>query len=252
MFMCRVLTEPRSSVAPDAPHFEAAVEAERDLQVLAFVFDCAAKCPADTEFCRLVKNALKDSLLPSEDRGQSKGRDAQFELFVAAVCQNAELHPVKREEPDVTCHVKGIKFGIAAKRIKNIANLEQHVRKAAAQIGKSRLPGVIAIDTNVALNRDNQRITSPIPDEQFSTMYRRALSQFIDHFHDRIQDWVRGKGVRGIVIHDQQVRFQPDGEWSLVGMTTRVNTSRHNQRRNREFALFEEHYSQGLPNVTEL
>ena len=171
---------------------------------------------------------------------------------MAAICQNAGLHPVKREEPDVTCHVEGIKFGIAAKRIQNISNLEEHVRKAAVQIEKSRLPGVIALDTNVALNRDNRRITSPIPDEEFSTTYRRSLIQFIDHFHDRIQDWVRGKGVRGIVIHDQQVRFQPDGEWSLAGMTLRVNTSRHNRRRNWEFALFERHYSKGLPNVTEI
>ena len=135
--MYRVLTEPRSRLAPYDPHFEAALEGERDLQVLAFVFDCAAKMPNRRhEFCRLIRNALKDSLLPNEDRGQSKGRDAQFELFVAAVCQNAGLHPVKPEEPDVTCHIEGIKFGIAAKRIKNISNLEQHVRKAAVQIEK--------------------------------------------------------------------------------------------------------------------
>lgn len=252
MRMHRVLTEANGIISPDAPEFETALEAERDLQVLALVFDQAAAHPADEEYQRLVRNALKDSLLPNEDRGQSKGRDAQFELFVAAVCQNAGLQPVCREEPDVTCHIEDVKFGIAAKRIKNVNNLKKHVRKAAEQIEQSKLAGVIALDTNVALNRDNERITAPLPDNEFSVLYKRALEHFMDDFHDKIQEWVRGKGVRGMVIHDQQVRFQPDGEWSLVGMTLRVNTARENQRRNREFRLFEKHYPKGLPNVEDV
>ena len=101
-------------------------------------------------------------MLPNEDRSHSKGRDAQFELFVAAVCQNAGLHPVAREEPDVTCHIEGIKFGIAAKRIKSVTNLKKHVRKAAQQIEGAGFPGMIALDTNVAfclmqLKRKSQR-----------------------------------------------------------------------------------------------
>jgi hypothetical protein len=50
----------------------------------------------------------------------------------------------------------------------------------------------------------------------------------------------------------QQVRFEPSGEWSLAGMTMPVNTACDNQRRNREFALFEKYYLRGLPNVEEV
>jgi hypothetical protein len=252
MTMCRVLTAVGGIISPDDPEFETALEAERDLQVLGFVFDQARAHPTDAEFHRLVGNALKDSLLPQKDRSQSKGRDAQFELFVAAICQNAHMLPVDREEPDVTCHVGGMKFGIAAKRVKNIGNLKERVRKAADQIENARFPGIIALDTDVALNRDNERITTPIPDEQFGPLYKQAIDRFLDDFHDKIQDWVRGKGVRGIVIHDQQVRFQPDGEWSLVGMTMRVDTARDNHRRHREFAMFNKQYATGLPNVEHL
>lgn len=193
-----------------------------------------------------------DSLLPNEDRGESKGRNAQFELFIAAVCQNAGLHPVRREEPDVTCHIEGMKFGIAAKRVKNVDNLRKHIRKAAEQVEGTKLAGVIALDTNVALNRDNERITVPLSDNEFFVLYKSALTRFMDDFHDRIQEWVRGKRVRGLIVHDQQVRFQPDGEWSLVGMTLRVNTARENQRRNREFRLFEKLYTKGLPNIEDV
>lgn len=101
----------------------------------------------------------------------------------------------------------------------------------------------------MTLNRDNEPITVPMSGNEFSMLYQQALTQFVDDFHDKMQEWVRGKGVRGIVIHDQQVRWQPDGEWSLVGMTPRVNTARHNQRRKREFSLFERYYVKGLPNV---
>jgi len=248
----RVLTATDGTIAPDDPEFETALEAERDMQVLGFVFDQAAAHPKDMEFHRLVRIALKDSVLPQDDRTQSKGRDAQFELFAAAVCQSSGMLPVAREEPDVTCVVGGIKFGIAAKRVKNVARLEEHVRKAADQIRRARLPGIIALDTCLALNPDNQRITTPIPDEQFGHLYKQALQHFTHAYHDRIQEWVRGNGVRGLVIHDHQVRFQPNGEWLLDSMTWFVCTARENQRRNREFAMFKKQYGKGLPNLQRL
>lgn len=162
------------------------------------------------------------------------------------------MRPVVREEPDVTCLVDGTKFGIAAKRIKNISNLEAHIKKGAHQIQESRLPGFIAIDTSIALNRDNQRISTPIPEQQFQVLYWSALRRFMDAYHDRIQEWVRGKGVRGVIVHDQQVRFLQDGDWTLTGMTMRVNTARENARRQREYRLFESKYVSGLPNLEHL
>lgn len=249
MRMHRALTRACSIIPPEDQEFETALEAERDFQILVFAFDQAKAHSTDAEFKRLVKNALKDSLLQHEDRAQSKGRDAQFELFVAAICQSAKMLPMSREEPDVTCHVGDIKFGIAAKRIKKDTRLEEHVRKAAGQIKKAQLPGIIAIDTCVALNRDNERITAQIPDEQYAALHKQSLEHFIYDFQDNIQNWVGGKGVRGLVIHDQQVRLQPNDEWSLVGMTMFVNTAAENHRHNREFDMFREQYTTGLPNV---
>jgi len=249
MQMYRVITSACGIIAPDALEFETALEAERDFQVLGFVLDVEAAHAADPRFREMLRVVVKDSVLPNQDRGQSKGRDTQFELFVAAVCKNAHMLPVAREEPDVTCHVDGIKFGIAAKRLKSLSKLEQRIREAANQIEGSRIPGFIALETNVALNRDNERITKPIPGEQFGQLYKLAMDRFVTDHHARIQEWVRRKGVRGIQIHDQQVRQKPDGQWSLDGMTERVNTARENSRRNREYALFDRRYWTGLPNV---
>ncbi|GAG16023.1 unnamed protein product, partial [marine sediment metagenome] len=167
MQMHRALTGTTTIIEPDHPDFQTALEAQRDMQLLSFVFDQSQEQGAHGAFRDLVKQTLKDSVLPQDDRGQSTGRDTQFQLYVAAICQSAGLVPVGYEEPDVTCVVDGIKFCIAAKRLKNVSNLRKHVKKAAQQIETARLPGMIALDTCVALNRSNMRFIAPISDDQF-------------------------------------------------------------------------------------
>lgn len=249
MQMVRVLTASSPIVRQDDPQFEIALEAERDITQLAFVFEHLKECPRTDEFVVMIKKLVKDSALPQSDRGHSKGRDVQFELFVAALCQASGLTPVSMEEPDVTCCVSDIKFGIAAKRLKQERNLEPRLSKAADQIANMKLPGIIALDTCIALNRNNERISAPISDHEFGRAYKTALNRFVKDYHTRIQECVRAKGVRGIVIHDNQVRMQPDGQWSLAGMTYWVCTTRGNLRRSREFSLFRREYMKGLPNL---
>jgi hypothetical protein len=109
------------------PDFWTALEAERDMQLLAFILDQDfARCD-NPRFCEKVDLLLHDSVLPQHDRGQLKGRNAQFELYLAAVGQNAGLVPVQFEEPDITCVIDGIKFVIAAKRVKHLQQLRKRV-----------------------------------------------------------------------------------------------------------------------------
>lgn len=180
MHMHRVLTEAGGTIRPDDPDFDTALEAERDMQLLGFVFGQVNPHRDRRDFRSLVKRVLKDSVLPQHNRGESEGRDFQFELFVAAICQSAGLIPVDYEEPDVTCTVNGIKFGLAAKRLKNISNMDKRLKKAAEQVQEAQLPGIIALDTCLALNLENKRITALISDEQFGLLYSRAFHRFID------------------------------------------------------------------------
>ncbi len=248
MQMYRILVDSSSEISPNAPEFEAALEAERDMQVLGFIFDVAETQAADSGFCQLIERVLGDSVLPQDDRGNSHGRDFQFELFVAALCLNAHLDPVEREEPDVTCTVNGIKYAIAAKRLKSPRNIGKRVRKGADQIQRAGYPGIIALETSLLYNQHNSRITAPISDDRFGYLYGQALRHEISKHEEKIQDWVRAKGVLGVVFHDQQLRLEPNGQWCLEGMTMTLSTARVNQRRNREFQLFENGYLRGLPN----
>jgi hypothetical protein len=245
MQMHRTLTdESRPLIRPADPDYETAIEAERDLQVLAFVFDVAAAHPTDQKFRDLIKSALGDSVLPQNNRKQSKGRDFQFELFVAAICENAGLLPVEREEPDVTCVVQGVKWGLAAKRIKGAGNLQKRISKGANQIERVGLPGIVVLETSLLFNPNNTRITRPMSDDNFGELHHQGLCRCIQRYADRINEWVRNEGVCGLIFHDQQVRIDLDGNWFLEGMNLRFPLTHHK----REFHSFADGYFAGLPN----
>ncbi|MEQ8854897.1 hypothetical protein [Gimesia sp.] len=249
MKMHNVLTEANGIIPHEDLYFETALEAERDLQLLGFCFEQTNRHP---DFKKHVKRAIKDSVLPQEDRGNSPGRDIQFELFIAAVCQNAELNPVRFEEPDITCTLNGRSIGIAAKRLKNDSNLKQHVKKAAKQISTAKLPGIIAIDTCLALNRDNERITKLMPDDLFGELYQKALMHFIQSNHRKLNNWIAGKPVLGFLFHDHQVRMISDVDWELSSMTVRLKTEHNTSQESHQFQDFEAQYVTGLTNLVEI
>jgi hypothetical protein len=79
--------------------------------------------------------------------------------------------------------VEGTRIGIAAKRIKSESQVKKRIPKAAKQIETSGLPGVIAIDTSIGLNPNNERITRPIPDEQFVFLHRGGNQSLLELLH---------------------------------------------------------------------
>lgn len=123
----------------------------------------------------------------------------------------------------------------------------------ADQITATKYPGIIAVDTCVALNRENTRIATNASDDQFGAIHAKALRQFVACYNDRIQEWVRGRGVRGVVLHDHQIRHDNNRrEWILNGMVYSICTARENMRRKREFFRFWNRYPKGLPNCNQL
>jgi hypothetical protein len=250
MHMLRVLKDVQN-IPPEHPDFEMALEAERDLQLLGYVFEQDHAKSRHPGLVRALHRLADDSVLPQNDRERSSGRDTQFELFVAAICQAAGFLPVDYREPDVTCTVQGIQMAIAAKRIKSESQVKKRIPKAMIQIQESGLSGVIALDTSVALNPRNELITTPIPDEIFAPLYREALHLFLRRYDERIRGWVRDRAVIGIIVHDHQVRFLPDGSPSLCSMTIRFCTAQ-DEAAKRLFRCFELPYVDALPNMQHL
>jgi hypothetical protein len=242
----------RGHVAFNDPDFLTALEAERDMQHLGFVFSQVNVNHTSPKFMGLVRDLLHDSVLPQDNREQSPGRDAQFELYLAAICQNAGLLPVDYVEPDVTCVVAGKTFGIAAKRLKSLSSVRQHVKKAADQMGKSGVSGVIALDLAMALNPANAPITSPLQSQMHVTIGQAKSNQFFDEHAEDIYRWVAGKGVLAVAVFNSWLRLRPTNEWGLDGMMTWLNTTRGCEQAARDYGLFYEGFLKGVPNVTEL
>jgi hypothetical protein len=250
--MWRVFFDENSKIRPmipkDDPEFQVALESYRDVSQLAFVLDTVTDPMMLTSHLRRL---VDDSVLPQQDKKESVGRNAQTELYAYAICQRAGLTPATLEEPDVQCTFNSQQFGLAVKRIKSIQKLQSRVRKAAEQIEKSRFPGVVILDTTIALNPENTRIWQVIDSDQFGPVYRAGFRLFIDSVADDLVDWVRGTGVRGIVFHDSVIHLCTDSRWSVAGMNFGFNASRHNQRRRREFDAFWAAYRRGLPHLAD-
>jgi hypothetical protein len=244
----------RGHVEFNDPDFETALEAERDLQHLGFVFRLMNAHRANPKFKKIVKHLLNDSVLPQADCTNSPGRDAQFELYLAAICQNAGLLPVDYCEPDIVCTIDGRRFGIAAKRIKsrNIHQVEKHLRKGAKQISNQGIPGVIALDLSMAWNQENRPIISKLHSQMYPMIAQLRSHQFLDQHHQDIFSWVGGNGVLAVVIFDFSLRLRPNNQWGLDGMTTWLSSTGEDQGMVADYQLFYRNFVRGIPNLKDL
>lgn len=239
----------RGTIEPNHPDYELALEAERDMQLLGFAFDQLSQFTFSATYRGLLKRLVHDSLLPQSDRENSHGRDAAFEIHVAGVCAAAQLDPVMFEEPDVTCSFDGIKYSLAAKRLKNIKQLRRRIRKAGEQIDRSGSTGIIMLDLGPAFNPDNHRIRR-MPEAVFCSEYATNFNETWSELQPDVQKIISRHRVLGIIVHDYHVR-QQDKEWQLAGMTYRVTCEARPRVDQRLFNTLAMLYAYGLPNQSD-
>jgi len=232
--------------------FPTALEAERDMQQLGFVFDQLRSHRQNPDFLALVKKLLKDSVLPQSDRKESVGRNSQFHLYLVAVCQKAGLLPVSYNEPDVSCTIAGRAFGIAAKRMKNLEQFEGHIKKAADQIHRSKRPGIIAVELSLAWNPKNMPIVSRLQSQWYVPIAQLKSQQLFAKHHEDIYRWVRGLGVLAVLVFEFSVRLRPDDQWGLDGMSTWLDTTQGDEQAKQDYELFYDRFLKGVPNLKHL
>lgn len=206
--MNKLLNSGTATIEPNHPDFEIALEAERDLQMLGFVFDHCPSTLRTAAFLERLEKLVSDAVLPQNNRTKSPGRDAAFELFIGAVCVAGKLLPVAWEEPDVTCVWNDVKYGFAAKRIKNLKNLETRIREAVIQVERSGLPGVIVLDATPAFNPENLRLAQ-MPDTIFRSEYFKNCRATWSEHQSKVQALMARGHILGAVVHDNHVRMPP-------------------------------------------
>jgi len=246
--MHRVLS--RGNVPFEDTDFFTALESLRDLHQLLFIFGQLRIHSENPRFRNVAKHLLNDSALPQYDK-DSPGRDKQFELYLAAICQNAGLVPVDYEEPDVTCFVDGTKFGIAAKRLKSgkISQLKKQVRKGADQLTGQGLPGIVALDLSLSRNQKNVPMVSPIQSQMYLMIADAKNRQFHEKHGDDIRRWVAGTGVRAVLVIESTLRLRPDQQWWHDGMLSWVPTTPEDEQADPLFEAFHDGFLKGVPNL---
>ncbi len=234
----------RGDIHSDDPDFPIAQEAQLDISMIAFVLNQLKESP-QTELKAKLKLLVQDSPLLVPAQRDSPGRDAQSELYIAAVCKNAGMQ-VEFDEPDVIAELNGQRYGFAVKRLKSESQFEKRFRSAAKQIEKSRLPGFIVVDVRQAFNPENIKVQAT--DDELYVAFRQARQAFVDKFYSKMKEWQRGREIRGVIFVDHIISYNQE-DWVATTFTYSVNLSPDNQKRVREFEEFRQAFEKGIPNL---
>jgi len=213
----------RGYISENDSHFETAREALRDFRQLEFFFDQIVLDPEKGKYIPIIKRIIKDSVLPQDDIENSHGRDAQSEAFAFAVCKNAGMNPAF-EEPDITCSIDACKIGIAVKRIKSYSQLEKRLMKAAEQIEKMGMPGVISADMTLAVNPENFSIVTNQNEDHVQSWWTAEMNKRTCQLNDAGWPAVGAKGVLGVFFHEH-CPVCLNGNYTLRSMTYGIKTA---------------------------
>jgi hypothetical protein len=228
------------------PDFWIALESDRDMVQLGFILEQLGSDSENAAFRAVVERLLYDNVLPQQERQHSPGRNAQFELYLAAVCKKAGLLPIGYEEPDVTCVVAGVPFGVAAKRIKSAQQGAKRIKDAATQIVKSQRLGIIALDISIGFNRRNSPVISPLHNQMLDKITDATTNHFFDKHERLIAKTCKGHGVLGVVVFDFRTRVQ-DNQWCQHRSAMWLDLS-ENERERRLYQEFHDRFNSVTPN----
>ncbi len=193
----------------DSKEFWLAHESFRDLVELGFIAEQLDNHVSDPGFQERMKKLLHDKPLSKDDQNvNSAGRDAHWELYLAAVCESADLTPIGFKGNDVTCTVGNHQIGIEAKRIKSEKSVKKRIKKAIDQVERSQRLGVVAIDMSLAWNQQNHPVMGDIHNAFIDMRFDAQARQFIDRHKAWIEPRCKEKGVIGIVIFNFMIRLR--------------------------------------------
>lgn len=245
----RVLRRP-DVVQPDDPDYQIALESIRDNYQLRLIVDTMDAHRESKAFKDATYLLRKDLALPQNELKDTPGRNYQFQLYVAALCTNAGL-ATRHQQPDVTCDVDGVTFGIAAKRLKTIDSLEDNVKEAAHQISDAGFPGIIAVDLTIAENPTNRRVMSALESQLYSFISDGRSRALFKKHGDAIRELVDGKNVLGVWTYTSTLRLMPDRTWSHDCWSFWFDTTK-NAEDDALFDQFQKKFLKGVPNLDDL
>jgi hypothetical protein len=161
--------------------------------------------------------------------------------------------PVDYAEPDITCVAKGIKFGIAAKRLKSIEQFDERIKEGAGQLRRANLPGIVAIELTLAHNPSNSPVTSGLHSQMLLNIRRQRTWQLFKDLKNEILRLVDDSRTLAVLSIEFSLRVTPDYKgWIHEGLSTWFETTRGLEPATNELAVFQQRFLSGVPHLNNL
>lgn len=146
-----------------------------DISQLYCISSRAGGLMKSAEYQTLLKEALTGDWRAYAHKPETPGRDAQFHLLCATALQAAgfEVQVQARHDPDILTVIRGMKIGIAVKRIKSYKQIAKHLRKACRQSSLGVEVGVAFLDISMPANPHNRYL--PVESQQQAAMATELL-----------------------------------------------------------------------------
>jgi hypothetical protein len=228
---CQLIVKSKGIIENSHPHWRTFVQSLKDLQEYWFVIQVLGERLLQSPLLDRLVNSMSDSTLPTDSRASSPGRDAQFELFMAAIGARAGLEvdrPGDARADWIMAAPTG-RWSLEAKRIKSFKKIEAHVRKAARQIVTSHVGGVIALDISLAVNPSSAPLRAFMPDSELEKWHARGTNALVNETLHPIAQWIGAANVGFVLLHYFVIRPAQDdggrkGPWGLIGLWSKVDT----------------------------
>ena len=224
--MCRVLTGTNGQlIKPDDENWPLARLAMKEIQELSFIIEVLDDQLLEDPFCECLSLLLQDPDLPTIQQRQTPGRDAQWELFMAAVAARAGLSLSRFGPglPDWKAQSQNETWAIETKRSKNWNGIENVIRKAGTQIARAGIHGVILLDMSFGDNGILAEIPYGTTEEQLADAFARAGNHYRRNLLPRVETWIADKPTVGILGIHQAAPVCRGGDpergddWTLYG-----------------------------------
>lgn len=189
-------------------------EGNRDAVEIAFICQSLReKFP--NELLQWLPTVLSGSHLPLE--ADTKARDKQFELYIAALFANSGF-PVSLCEPDVRFEHEGKTYGIAAKRVSSKRKIEKRVREGIKQLEKSGLRGLLTISADRLLSMPIPRVVAA-NEEALDQAGTDLVEEFLKQYSKKIALHIRSHAILGVAVNLVVPAFM-HGQLGDIGTTT--------------------------------
>jgi hypothetical protein len=224
-----------SLIAPNSPRFPLAVQAMIDMEELWYAIESVGDTLIDEMYLPVVKRALRDRALPLRQQTNTAGRDAQLELFVAAMFSRVTSRVLSGENalkehgvivgegvPVFDWYIEqgSRAWQLETKRVKRPNSLQKRVEEACKQTNLLQRAAVLIIDFSVMANVQTNVLPPDLSEDALRDAGRKRMHNFMREFGKKLRHWTNGSTIGLIIFRD--VLIQPpleEGErWTTHGI----------------------------------